>query len=280
MSAEAELLARGLAAPGVAALAVSWAGSKLAGKTSLGRFAPAIACAAGLWVGYALLEPAALLPKVYWNWLPWIGLIAAIVGPLGLRGDRRQLWSWGVWLAVVVASAWLLTPTWKKLDPWRIAYVASAAGAMLASAAATDRLAARSRPLPVAVGMLLAMVAASTSLAVLTSAGMGLLTFAATAACAGACIGGRRTAASAWVHGLTLYYGVVVVGMLLIGYVSDLRPLTALVLIALAPSAPWLLQWPAVTRIPALRGVAAFLAAVVVALEIAGALIYLSAAAG
>lgn len=275
MPAEAELLARALVAPGLAAFIVA----RLVARRAPAHWAPSAAAAIGLAAGYALLEPKAIWPKVAWNWLPWVGLSAALVGPWGTRGPRRANWVWALWIVAVVGYGWLLTPSWKKLEPWRYAYVAGAAGMMFASAASIDRLAARSAPVPNVIGIVLATLVTSILLAVQSSLRMGMLGLAACAALVGSVVGsqvsGWRTHLAEGVRGLALFQAAIVVGLLLTAYVANAGPFVAILFIALAPSAAWLVEAIPLSRTEGMKGAALRLAIVVLMLTTAGALLYL-----
>jgi hypothetical protein len=80
------------------------------------RLLGGLAIALGFFAGYIGLGFAPLKPEDAWNWLPWLGLGAALAGPI------TRPW----WLAAVVRLAgaalvaWLLVPGWESADLWRL----------------------------------------------------------------------------------------------------------------------------------------------------------------
>jgi hypothetical protein len=80
------------------------------------RLLGGLAIALGFFAGYIGLGFAPLKPDDAWNWLPWLGLGAGIVGLVD------QPW----WLAAVARlagaalAAWLLVPGWESADLWRL----------------------------------------------------------------------------------------------------------------------------------------------------------------
>lgn len=75
-----------------------------------------LAIAVGFAAGYVGLGFAPLKPEDAWNWLPWLGLGAAVVG----LADRPWLLAAVVRLAGAALAAWLLVPVWESNEPWRL----------------------------------------------------------------------------------------------------------------------------------------------------------------
>src|SRR5687767_10348552 len=84
------------------------------------RYGLATATAVGFLVG-ALVYPERLpqLPVRHWEWLPYLGLVAAVIGGVSTASGVQ------VWERLLVygllggIAAWLLVPTWDTLVPKR-----------------------------------------------------------------------------------------------------------------------------------------------------------------
>ncbi len=79
-------------------------------------------------IGYWLLPDwASMVPKRHWHWLPYLGLLAAMVGPLGSSPHKipiAQRWLGHLLLlSLAFLAAWLLVPTWSRLQGVRLVYV-------------------------------------------------------------------------------------------------------------------------------------------------------------
>jgi hypothetical protein len=80
------------------------------------RLLGGLAVSLGFLAAYAGLGFAPLKPDDAWNWLPWLGLGAAVLGLVDRPG----------WLAAVVrlagaaVAAWLLVPVWEANAAWRL----------------------------------------------------------------------------------------------------------------------------------------------------------------
>jgi hypothetical protein len=80
------------------------------------RLLGGLAIALGFLAGYVGLGFAPLKPEDAWNWLPWLGLAAAVVGLV----DRPWLLAAIVRLGGATLAAWLLVPVWESNDLWRL----------------------------------------------------------------------------------------------------------------------------------------------------------------
>jgi hypothetical protein len=88
--------------------------SSMADRTA--RLLGGLAIALGFLAGYIGLGFAPLKPDDAWNWLPWLGLGAAIAGVI----DRPWWLAALVRLAGAALAAWLLVPRWESADLWRL----------------------------------------------------------------------------------------------------------------------------------------------------------------
>ena len=238
------------------------------------RYAAALAYVGGFVCGYALLEPHSWRPTTYWHWLPWLGGVAALVGPVGLASGVHFVERWALIAVMSLAAAWLLVPTWADLRPSRGALGLAFAGIVFFVTLLLGRLVPR-----VSGGLLCASVGLSSLcgtalIAAFVSLRFGLLTAAATAAWAGASVAVLRDRTKTSLRGLLPVHAVIFGGLLLAAQVNVALPRLCFVLIAAAP----LMLWPFELRpLAKLRGKSAILvrlAAVSVPLTIACGLAY------
>src|SRR4029079_2010536 len=121
----------------------------------------------GFFAGYIGLGFAPLKPDDAWNWLPWLGVGAAVAGLI----DRPWWLAALVRLAGAASAAWLLVPNWESNDLWRLD-ARVLLGLMVYLAWTTDR------PLPgqaTRLWLCLLMLAAAAGAAVLMLGGSAKL---------------------------------------------------------------------------------------------------------
>jgi hypothetical protein len=173
------------------------------------RLLGGLAIALGFLAGYIGLGFAPLKPEDAWNWLPWLGVGAALAG----LADRPWWLAELVRLAGAALAAWLLVPGWESADLWRLD-ARVLLGLMVFLVWTTDR------PLPDSTNrlwLLLLTLAAATGAVVLLFGGSAKL----------AQVGGVLTATLAAAtlvmpSGLTPPPGIVpVVGVLLPGLMAS-----------------------------------------------------------
>jgi len=80
-----------------------------------------VALVAGFFVSWLLFPWAPMRPQSHWHWLPYLGLLAGVVGCLG---QFSGLWlRCTIYLVLSVVTAWLLVPMWQDLQPVRHWYL-------------------------------------------------------------------------------------------------------------------------------------------------------------
>jgi hypothetical protein len=247
----------GAVIPAVAALVVFFAIGWLCPKDAVNRYRATIAFAAGVFLGFILLpSTTTLVPSQIWEWIPYLGLLAAFITGLTrasgtLRGER--------WVAIYVVSlvaALLIVPTWPELSPPRPIQVAVMAAGM---AALTAVLFPLSRRLPGATFPWWLMVAAATtSLLIMLEQSE---TFGWPAALPAGALAGCIAAALVtkgpvdW-GGLAFPYAVVAVGYAYLGSVYPIPPLWMLLIVPIAPITLWICT---VGRWAQVHGIRAFI---------------------
>jgi hypothetical protein len=203
------------------------------------RYAGALALAIGFASAYAILEPAAWRPTMYWHWLPWVAFGGAIVGPVMLATGLRLSERCALVVVLAVISAWFLVPTRANLEPSRGTYIAIYTASATVVWALLDLLAPRVSGAALCAALSLTLLSGGALVASLVSLRFGLLGVAASAALSGGFITSFRQQDSAIVRGLLPAQTVLLGGVMLAAQVNVGLPLPSLVLISIAPLAMW-----------------------------------------
>jgi hypothetical protein len=227
--------------PAVAALVIFGAIGWLWPSEVARRYGPGVAFAAGVLIGFLVLPTTkTLLPLQSWDWIVYLGLLAAFVAGLSraegvLPGER--------WLAVylfAMLAGWLTVPHWPELEPTWPVQVAMFGLAIAVVAGLLACLPAHLAERALPCWLMLAAAAVSMLVTVevgVTSGQFAALPAGALAGCALAALL-KRNAAS-W-SGLALPYATVVGGYAYSGAVYPPTPVWLLVTVPLVPLALWL----------------------------------------
>lgn len=140
MSFLVETIVRSVAVPAAASVAVLLLWRRACPQTAGPRHAAAWAVGGGFLVGYLFLPSAPVVPASHWQWLPYVGLVAMILAPVGLAEGVRLPERWGLHLVLAVAAAWFLVPDWAEIEPQRPLYFGALAGSLLLLVVVLDRL--------------------------------------------------------------------------------------------------------------------------------------------
>src|SRR4051812_45341785 len=129
MSSALELLGFLLLPTVATSLLTGWLLRRFAPASIAARYATAAPAAAAFAVGYVLLPDWALLwPQRHWQWLPYLAIAAAVVGPIG-QAPAFQAWERALLHVLFgVVAGWLLVPTWETLEPSRATWMVCVAG--------------------------------------------------------------------------------------------------------------------------------------------------------
>jgi hypothetical protein len=263
-----EIALRGGVIPALAALALFILIGWLWPSEIARRYRASLAFALGAYIGYVLLPSTkSLAPQQVYEWIPLLGVFAALVSGL-IRADgvsRAERWT-TIYIFAPIA-AWLIVPRWPEMSPpWPIQWAALSLGIVMLTALLQPLsygLAGRAFP------WLLMLPAATISIVIQDRAGEAygvpaLVWAGALAGCGVAAFFARQ--AIDW-RGLVLPYAVVIGGY---AYVGSVYPTEPLWLLALAPPAPltlWICTLPPLARLTGARAVA--LQAVCVAVPLA-----------
>ena len=211
------------------------------------RYAASMAASIGLLVGYGLLPAwAPWQPTTYWHWIPYVGVLAGLVGPLTLA--KGIPWGERFLCRALLASlaAWYLVPTWAKLEPVRMWHVAGLAGFMLALMHCLEPLTSRVAP----TRLVAALGASVLALALLTALGLSLMFGQVTGIVAAGLLGVAAAMCLVsnsadervlTIRGLLPWYAILAGGMAYVGYINPTPRLGGLVIVPAAPLALWVL---------------------------------------
>jgi hypothetical protein len=203
------------------------------------RYAGALALAIGFVSAYAILEPTAWRPTMYWHWLPWVAFGGAIVGPVALATRLHLPERWALMVVLAVISAWFLVPTRTSLEPSRGTHIAIYTVSATVVWALLDLLATRVSGPALCAALSVTLLSGGALVAGLVSLRFGLLGVAASAALSGGFITSFRQQDSAIVRGLLPAQTVMLGGVMLAAQVNVGLPLPSLILISIAPLAMW-----------------------------------------
>lgn len=243
-----ETIGYGVLVPAAVSIAVMWTLLRVLPRDAGQLFAGAVGGAVGFFAGYVLLEPRHLLPTTYWQWLPWMGIVAAIAGPIGFVSRVPSVGRWTLWLVVSIVSAWLLVPKWAALSPSRGVYVALFIACVFLLTALLDTLARRTSGTMLSLSLCISASCGAVLLAAFVSMRFGLLTVAAAAALSGCWVVSFRDSSRNLARGVTLFYSVVIGGLLLTGQVAAVLPSVCFVLVLAAPLMLWVCEFAPLSR--------------------------------
>lgn len=138
-----DLLCRGLLAPaGVAAIILA-----LARLCVPERYAAPIAFASAVMAGYLLMDWAKIVPERHFQWLPWLPVLSLIPLAAGLAQGVGRIERLATLLVPSAISAWLLVPTWSRLEETRGWWLLAVFVGLVVLGGLLDVVAARSRPI-------------------------------------------------------------------------------------------------------------------------------------
>jgi hypothetical protein len=232
MSLSIEILGPATAVPLIVAVAVVWLGRRVLPAAASERFAAAAAVGLAFFSGHACLSWTALWPPLSPDrlWLPWLGLAAVPAALAAERGGQLTRTSWRVCLALAMAAALLLVPTWPDLPLGRPLSLVLVTAYLFALVALLDRLAARLAGHVVPVACAVAAAALGIMLAASVSVKFGELAWIAAVALAGSVLAGGLGPSGIATRGVIPVYAVLVGGTAYLGCIEPQPPLPALLI--------------------------------------------------
>jgi hypothetical protein len=262
-------------APAAISLAIAWLGSRWLAKRAavpitnepssnsvIARYLAAAAFAAAFFVAFELLRRwGELAPAGYWRWLPYLVVLAALVGGLRSAAGLSAIERIVVLVLAAAIVAWLSTPSWGHLAlPEPLAPLGEALKRAFQEKSATpaghqlgysliltiafvihvslaERLATRIPAWQFVVALGITSFALAGLLAVPISLKFGAVTIASAASCAGIAAGSFLARRAGDMRSLAFPWSATVLVMALIGYLNSTSRLVGLLLVPLAPLA-------------------------------------------
>jgi hypothetical protein len=232
-------LLKGVCAPAVAAFIAALLWRRLGGGA---RGRGAVAYLVGQVVGTAwmLSDSGEGMPGRNWQWVPWVGVAAAMIGPTVVAPGLATIERWLLALFAAAAAATVFVPAWPDLWPPRMLSMAAFTLATANIARLTDGLTQRTSPRLMA----LAISAASLVAALLISAAFSLRIGEAALTTAAA-FGGTALALLIWpdesaVRGLCLPFALTGCGWCYVTAIEPSPPLVAILFLPATLLVPWL----------------------------------------
>lgn len=216
--------------------------------------------------------PDGFAPNRFWDWLPYLGLLAAFAGGSASAEGIARVERWAIVVLTTTFSAWMIVPTWDALAPARPVQVAALAIGMAALTLALQPLATR---LERGLVLWLLLTAAACAALILAEVSETFARLAAVpaGALAGCCFAGRGTKSRSDLSGLALPYAVLVAGYAYVAAVYPSTPLWLLMLVPFAPLTLWLGALGPLARLSGWRATLLHAACVLVPIAVVGAIL-------
>jgi hypothetical protein len=264
-------LVRGGLVPAAVALGVflAW---RLAGRRGhADRYAAAHAVSAGFLVACLLFDWVKVPPAESWQWLPWLGLAAATVGPATAGSGTGWVDRLALRLALGAVAAWALVPTWPALAETRGLDLAAVALGIVVLCVALEGLPERFPGATFPWLLCGCAVAAAGVLALSYSLKFAQLAGAVAAALGGAAVAALFQRNAPAFRGGSDVFAVLIGGLVYTGwlYSSSEVPVVCYVLPAVAPLGVWLCAAGPVARRSPVVNLAARLAIIGIPLAVA-----------
>ncbi|HUQ69972.1 MAG TPA: hypothetical protein VM165_10640 [Planctomycetaceae bacterium] len=240
-----DFLLKGVAAPAGAACVVALLLRRICSGT---RGIGAVAYAAGQLLGTAwmLSGSGEWLPSRNLQWVPWVGVAAAMIGPTVVATGLATIERWLLTFLASVAAAVVLVPQWPDLWPPRWLSVALFALAATVVARLLDGLIRRSSPRVIALLMASGSIVAAMLIAVSLSLSVAEAALTTSAALMGTAVAMSFRSDEQAVRGLCLPYTLAVGGWCYVSAIESPPPAPPLVGLLFLPAAPLVIWFTAV----------------------------------
>jgi hypothetical protein len=178
-------------------------------------------------------------PAESWEWIPWLGLAAAILSGVALAEGVQPIERWAVHALLALLTACFVVPTWPELDPPRTTLIVALAAGLFVAIRLFEPLAVAPGGGSLVGALLMTAAACGFLVASEVSASLGLQAILpATAGAGAAVVAARYRSDNAPSWPVTLL--VLTLSYAFIGYLYPDPPLIPLLLIPLSPAALWL----------------------------------------
>lgn len=222
------------------------------------RYVPGAPFALAVFAGFALLPGTdSLVPTQFWDWAPYLGLLAALVAGVTSADGALRVRRWLCTLLVCVLAALLIVPTWDELAPPRPLQIAALATSMFAAAKLLETLPPRFAGRAFPFWLMVSAAAVSILLMADVSETFGTLAAMPVGALAGCSIATLLVKDVPEMRSLTLPYALVVGTYAYVGYVYPSPPLTPLLAVPAVPLALWICAVGPLSRLAGWRAIVA-----------------------
>lgn len=276
-----DILFYGGVVPAAVAVSLVFLLRRLLPASAAQRYPTAVAFAAACFVGFALLPSwAVIAPTRHWHWLPYLGGVAMVMGPVGLAPGLLRVERWVLTFLLAVLAAWLLVPTWADLQPARPTYILILTAYVLLLSILLDPLPARVPVRLFLAALTIVAGAGAILVAVFVSLTFGQLAGIAAAAMAGCTVATSRVGDPTLTRAVIPAFVVVVGGLLFVGSIEPDPALHGFLLVPAAPLGLWMCARGPFARHRGVAGGAIGLVGVLVLLVIACILVALGESSG
>lgn len=265
--------------PAVAAFVLYFAVGWLLPDAAARRYRLPGAVALAVFLAMAV-SPAtkSLWPAQFWDWIPYLGLLAAFACGLthaaGVTVGER-------WLAIAhltALTAWKIVPEWDDLAATRTLQIVAVAVGIGVLTILIEPLATKPGGRAFPVWLIMAAGASALLILIEVSETFGRLAALPASAFGGCALASWLAPRDADWRTTGLPYAVLVGGYAFVGFVYPAAPLTPLLLVPFAPLALWLCTRGPLARLTGIRALLAQAACVLAPLVVAAVLLLLRSA--
>jgi hypothetical protein len=240
MSAALGFLIYTLLAPAGVAFAAMWLAWKVLPTGPQVRWSSSAAVALGFATAFVLLHgAAAIVPQRHWQWLPYLGGLAAVLGATALARGVFAAERWVVFFALSLVAAWCLVPTWDTLAPPRLVWIGILTAYFTLLMGLVDALPPRLQSGHLLAAMMVTALAVALLVAAELSLVLGQLGGIVMAALAGCRLAGWRDPLATATRGLIPVFVILIGGVAFAAAIEPEPPVWGLLLAAAAPLVLW-----------------------------------------
>ena len=265
-----EEIVAGVIAPLLIASIVYGACLRLARFDPASRYAAALALASGFCTAFLFFTWAPLRPNEHWHWLPYLAVIAMIVGPASIATGVRRFERYALYLVVAAIAAFCLVPDWKSLETTRHWHRLIVGFGIALPCILLEELAKRRHGSLLPLSLFATCLAGSVVLVLSGSLKFAQLAGAVSFSLLGCSLVSLRSTKDAAFRGLMLAYTVLLGGLMYIARIHSFSqvPVASYILVLVAPIALWLAVVGPAARLPRRWQVVAQVAVVLIPLAI------------
>ena len=184
------------------------------------RYAGVLGLAAGYVAAFYRLEPTHLVPSTSWDWLAWLVVAAAIIGPISVASGVATVERWALTAVFALAAAWVLVPA--RTSPFRANYTVIFAGSLTLWCSLLDCVTTPKNILAITGAIVVSALSGAALVAYGASIKIGGLAGVGAAGLAGCILLVVWSREVTLIRGLLAAHSVILGGVLLNGYLYDM----------------------------------------------------------